>query len=167
MNPLLTRRNIFFLYLILFTATSIFYLFYHFQFPISGSSVEKLITLYSLFDLFLCELFVLLLLAQILINRNIFFRIMLYGLSSLFIAIYYLQIVSVINGQEFLSRLAIENGDHIYLFLDYRNIPYLCLVIFTCILLIYLTEKAPASVLFSTNFLREVDPILRPPRLVF
>lgn len=137
----LTRYMAFFLFVTLFTAISILYFIYEFNFLPDGSLFEKFIISFTVFDYFTCELLILLFVGQILIYRNVFFRIVLYVLSSLYIAIYFIQILSVNNGKEFLSRLAIENIDHLYLFLNYKNILYICLIIFTCSSLVIIIEK--------------------------
>ena len=88
----------------------------------SGSSdlspVIGLIRSLSLFDLFIVELVVFLAIGTILVRNPGLPRYILYGLSSLFIVIYCLQLGVFYHGREFLSRTALENYDHIYLFLD-------------------------------------------------
>ena len=101
--------------------------------------------LYSILDLFLLELLLLILLGFLLLNRNIFSRTLLYLLSSIYLLIYFMQMASVHIGREFLSRLALENADHLYLFLDFKIIAFFFAIGSTCLLLIYLTEKGSPS----------------------
>lgn len=138
----LTKRNVFFLFLSLFTIASIFYLSYQFNVPHTDSLFTNILIHYSIFDLFLCELFILLFIGQSLIYRNALFRAILYTLSSIFIVIYYIQLISTNNTKEFLSRIAIENMDHIYLFFNYKNTLYICLILCTCFFLIVVTERS-------------------------
>lgn len=142
MKMFLTRRNVFFLYLSLFTLGSICCFSYEFNIPHTDSLFNNTLIYYSIFDLFLCELFILLFIGQLLIYRNSLFRALLYTLSFIFIVIYYIQLISTIDGKEFLSRIAIENADHVYLFLNYQNIFALCLILLTCFFLLVITENS-------------------------
>jgi lipoteichoic acid synthase len=148
----ISRRNIFFLYMLVFTALAILYLFHELDLPVNPTSISNISLCYSIFDLFLCELFVLLFLGQILISRNIVFRSVLYILSSLFIFTYYLQIISVNTGREFISRLAVENIDHLYLLLSNENIIYAVIAILTCFILVALTEMSGTQERYASKF---------------
>ena len=122
---LLSRRTRFFLYFSFFSLIAIIF----FISTLSSSiTAPRLLTnpllLYSIVDLFLMELFVLFLAGFILANGNVLSRSILYLLSTSFILIYFMQMASIHVGREFLSRLALENADHLYLFLDLRYLLF-------------------------------------------
>jgi phosphoglycerol transferase MdoB-like AlkP superfamily enzyme len=148
----ISKRNIFFLYMLVFTALAILYLFHELDLPVNSASFSKIFLCYSIFDLFLFELFVLLFLGHVLLSGNIVFRSVLYVLSSLFIFTYYLQIISVNTGREFISRLAVENMDHLYLLLSNENIIYAIIAILTCLMLVALTEMSGTQERYARKF---------------
>jgi len=141
----MSRKDVYFLYLILFTFLSLVFLVrelntYHPPFPFN-----QVLVVYSLFDFFLLELCVLLWAAQLLINRGIFSRICLYATSSIFIVIYFMQMASFYYGKEFLTRLAIDNVDHFYLFFDVKGLLFIGAIVTTCVFLILLAEFQQAK----------------------
>lgn len=164
------RSTVFFLFFSLFSLTSV--IFFFSVFPLSSeylvtpafsdASVSTFLlrplVFYSVVDLFLLELFILLLLCCLMVSGGIMRRSFLYLLSSIFILIYFIQMASLYVGREFLSRLAIENADHLYLFLDFRYLVFFLIIAGTCILMIFLTETATQS--HRKQFLPIVIPLL-------
>ncbi len=109
-----------------------------------SSSVRSLFNIFpiiSIFDLFFVELFVILLLGMVFINRNIFMRVIVYGVTSLFIVINGVQLASFYQGHEFLSRLAIENVNHISILINAPTILSLLFLAVLCLLLVVFVEK--------------------------
>ncbi len=98
------------------------------------------------FDQFFVEFFVLLLLGNILLYRRLFWRVLLYILSSAFIVIYAFQLISLHYTKDFISSLAIDNIDHLYLFLDWYHIVLLLLIFTAVFLSIFLTENGTVPI---------------------
>ena len=137
-----SRRTRFFLYFSFFSLLAIIFFISTFSSSITASRLlTNPLLFYSIIDLFLMELFVLLLAGFILANGNVLSRSILYLLSTIFILIYFMQMASLHVGREFLSRLALENADHLYLFLDLRYLLFFFAIAATCLQLIYLTER--------------------------
>jgi len=141
----MSRKDVYFLYLILFTFLSLVFLVrelntYHPPFPF-----DQALVVYSLFDFFLLELCVLLWAGHLLINRGVFSRVFLYAASSIFIVIYFMQMASFYFGKEFLTRLAIDNADHFYLFFDVKGLLFIASIVTTCVFLVLLTEFQQAK----------------------
>src|SRR5210317_2595579 len=136
----MSRKDVYFFYLILLTFLSLVFLVrelntYHPPFPFN-----QVLVVYSLFDFFLLELCVLLWAGQLLINRGVFSRVCLYAVSSIFIVIYFMQMASFYYGKEFLTRLAIDNADHFYLFFDVKGLLFIAAIVTTCVFLVLLAE---------------------------
>ena len=108
---------------------------------LSELSIRSLPSVLSLFDLFLVELCVLLLIGVWLLSCNIWGRILLYIFSSLFIAIYSLQFASFYQGREFVSRLAIDNINHLSLLINSQSIKGLVFLSLICLILPLVIEK--------------------------
>ena len=141
-----SRTTRFSLYIILFSLIAILYFVFEFRSSTAADSLlSNLLHYYSLIDLFLAELCILLLTGLILANGRFWARLLLYLFSSLFITVYYLQMASLHVGREFLSRLALDNIDHIYIFLDLKYLVFFFAIGATCALLIYITEKGCPS----------------------
>lgn len=142
MKFLPSRKTFFFLFLSFFSVLSITFFIWEFSFPENSSFPSSPLILFSVFDLFFLELFLLLLLGNLLIYRGPFFRFILYGISSLFIIIYCFQMVSLHYAHEFISKLAIENADHYYLMIDWANVLVLGLILSLVVIFILFNEKA-------------------------
>lgn len=121
------------------------YFLYELHLPLQFFSIENIIVTYSIFDLFILEFLIILLIGELLIRRKMIFRLALYLFCAGFIVVYCFQMISVNNGREFLSRLAVENMDHIYLFINYKNILFAVLIFLVCFMLPVLIEKANAN----------------------
>ncbi|SVC68488.1 uncharacterized protein METZ01_LOCUS321342, partial [marine metagenome] len=112
---------------------------------LDGFSKKSIITIVSslaFFDGYVIELLYVLLFGIWLINGNSYFRIVCYTLSFVFIVIYVIQLTAYYQSDEFLTRLAIENINHISLLLSNTSIiigVILFLVISCCLL--FLLEK--------------------------
>lgn len=141
----MSRKHVYFLYLIFFTFLSLVFFVRELTTYQASLPFTHALVVYSLFDLFLLDLCVLLWAGQLLINGGVFCRMCLYAVSTIFIVIYFMQMASFYYGKEFITRLAVENADHFYLFLDVKGFLFITAMISTCILLILLTEFRQAK----------------------
>ena len=146
MSSPVSKKFILFTILSAFTAAAIIFFYRHFDFPLAPHGVSGILISYTLFDLFIFELLVLLLIGQLLMHRNRLLRYFYYTLCSLFIIIYCLQALAVHHGNEFLSRLAYENMDHLYLILNVNTITAI-----SFILLLAIAVPAAAEILGSED----------------
>lgn len=154
-----SRTTRFSLFITLFSLIAILYFVFEYRSSLVPAALRtNLLLIYSLIDLFLAELFILLLAGLVLTNGKVLARSTLYLLSSIFITVYYLQMASIHVGREFLSRLALDNVDHLYIFLDLRYLVFFIAIGATCALLIFFTEKGiPSS---SRSFQRTTAVLL-------
>ena len=95
----------------------------------------------ALFDRYVVELIFVLTIGIWLINGKWYFRAACYLLSSLFIIIYALQLSAYYQGGEFISRLAIENANHLSLLLNTSSIIGIVILLGICGCLILFVEK--------------------------
>lgn len=95
----------------------------------------------SIFDVFLIEFSVLLLFGWFLLHRNWFARTILYLLSSSFIIIYSTQLASFYLVNEYISRLALDNINHIELLINPLSISLSVGVVISCVALPFFIEK--------------------------
>ena len=102
---------------------------------------DKTLIILNLFDLFVVELLFIILLFKLLYNKYTLSRYLLYLLTFIFVTVYLIQIKSINEGGEFVSRLAIENVDHIYLFLNVKTIVIIFTFFISCMCFLYLVEK--------------------------
>jgi len=94
------------------------------------------------FDYFFIELCLVLIVSVWLINAdNKLLRFSGYALTTCFIAINLFQMIAIKRGGEFLSRLAIENSNHISIIATKANLLSLAGLIFLCLLLPFIIEK--------------------------
>jgi lipoteichoic acid synthase len=128
-------------YMSLFTVLVVLGFISQLDLNFSELSVGSLPSVLSLFDLFLVELCIMLLIGVWLLSCNIWGRILLYIFSSLFITIYSLQFASFYQGREFVSRLAIDNINHISLLINSQSIKGLVFLSFICLILPLVIEK--------------------------
>lgn len=107
----------------------------------SELTFKSLPSVLSLFDLFLFELCIMLLLGLWLLYCNTWGRILLYIFSSFFIAVYLLQFASYYQGREFISRLAIDNINHFDLLINSQTIKGFVILFIICLILPIIIEK--------------------------
>ena len=107
----------------------------------SELTFKSLPSVLSLFDLFLFELCIMLLLGLWLLYCNTWGRILLYIFSSFFIAVYLLQFASYYQGREFISRLAIDNINHFDLLINSQTIKGFVFLSIICLILPIIIEK--------------------------
>lgn len=136
-----SRRLVFYLILSCFFVFSITAALSIYGTPPSFSSAQPLLYYFSEINLYFVELFALLLVANLLIYKNLFFRAVLYCLFSAYITVYSFQLISLYYTGEFISSLAIDNADHLYLFLDPFHLLLLALILSFILLSVYLTEQ--------------------------
>jgi len=98
-------------------------------------STVTVIASLAFFDRYVVELLFVLIFGIWLINGIRFFRIVCYIIVFLFIAIYAIQLASYYQGGEYISRLLIENINHISLLINTSSIAGLIflMVIFGCL----------------------------------
>jgi len=135
-----SRRLVFYLISSCFFVVSIAAALSIYEAPSFLSSAPSLRYYFSEINLYFVEFFALLLIANVLIYKNLFFRAVLYFLFSAFIAVYSFQLISLYYTGEFISSLAIDNADHLYLFLDPFHLLFLALFLSFILLTVYLTE---------------------------
>ena len=141
-----SRSTRFSLFTTLFSLFAILYFVLEYRSSLLPSALHtNLLLIYSLIDLFLAELLILLVAGLFLANGKVLARSILYLISSIFITVYYLQMASIHVGREFLSRLALDNIDHLYIFLDLSYLVFFIAIGATCALLIFFTEKGTPS----------------------
>ena len=128
-------------YISLFTALVVLGFISQLDLNFSTLSAENMFSVLSLFDLFLVELSVMLVAGVWLLAGNVFIRVVLYIFSSLFITIYSLQFASFYQGREFISRLAVDNINHISLLINSDTINGLIILFIVCLILPILIEK--------------------------
>ncbi len=101
----------------------------------------KTLIILNLFDLFIVELLLIILLFKLLYNKYTLSRYLLYFFTFIFVTVYLVQIKSINEGGEFVSRLAIENVDHIYLFFNVKNIVTIFIFFISLMIIFYFVEK--------------------------
>ena len=134
---------IYFSYMSLFTVLIVLGFISQLDLNLSELPTKELPSILSLFSLFFAELCIMLLIGVWFLACNIFVRTLLYIFSSIFIAIYCLQFASFYQGREFISRLAVDNLNHISLLINSETIKGLILLSFLCLVLPLLIEKKP------------------------
>jgi phosphoglycerol transferase MdoB-like AlkP superfamily enzyme len=144
MSSPVSKERLLFVILSVFAAAAILFFFWQFEFFLAPHYRHRFLISYTLFDLFICELLILLLIGQLVVSRSRLWRLLYYGLCSLFIFIYGLQALAVYHGNEFLSRLAYENMDHLYLLINIQTISAI-----SFILLVAIAVPASAELLGS------------------
>lgn len=78
----------------------------------------------------------------------------------MFVVVYCAQLMSINESGDYISRLAIENSDHIYLFINYKLITLSIVLSLIFVLFIVLIEKINTSVYCKCNFKIIVSLIL-------
>ncbi len=139
----ISQRFLFTTYLCLFTLCIALGFALQLDIHLSEFSFSNLISVLSVFDLFFVELCILLLIGGWLLADNRFLRFLLYLSSSIFIVVYSIQFASFYVGGELLSRLAIDNINHIGLLLNAKSITGLILLSVLCLLLPVMMERKP------------------------
>jgi lipoteichoic acid synthase len=134
---------IYFSYMSLFTVLIVLGFISQLDLNLSEFPTKELPSILSLFSLFFAELCIMLLIGVWFLACNIFVRTLLYIFSSIFIAIYCLQFASFYQGREFISRLAVDNLNHISLLINSETIKGLIFLSFLCLVLPLLIEKKP------------------------
>jgi len=137
----ISKRYMFLLFMSIFMGLII--IWFTFQLNVHDSSYHfpNIIFYINIFDLYFVELFILLILVEILMHISFYTKIISYILIFLFVSIYMLQINSISEGGEYLSLLSIENIDHIYLFINIYYVLFIILFIIIYLLFIYISEK--------------------------
>jgi hypothetical protein len=93
-----------------------------FTFPVQNLSFSSALTGLLFFDRFIAESVFITVSILLLINGKIFLRLIAYVLLALFLLINSVQLMSIIQGGEFLSRLAIDNINHINILLHAQSL---------------------------------------------
>lgn len=96
---------------------------------------------FALFNVFFVELFVLFLSGWFLLRKGIYSRIILYFLSSSFIIVYSAQLTSFYIANEYISKLALDNINHIHLLCDPLSSAISLGLLLTCFVLPFIIEK--------------------------
>ena len=112
---------------------------------------DKTLIILNLFDLFIVEFLLIILLFKVLYNKYTISRHLLYFFTFIFLIVYLIQIKSIYEGGEFVSRLAIENVDHIYLLLNAKIIVNIFASIISCMIFFYFVEKNYYNIENSNN----------------
>jgi phosphoglycerol transferase MdoB-like AlkP superfamily enzyme len=97
--------------------------------------------IFAILDVFFIELFVLFFFGWFLLRKSIYSRIILYVLSSSFIVIYSAQLTSFYIANEYISKLALDNINHIHLLLDPLSSAISLGLLLTCFALPFIIEK--------------------------
>ncbi len=134
---------IYFSYMSLFTVLIVLGFVSQLDLNVFELPIKKLPSVLSLFSLFFAELCIMLLIGVWFLACNVFIRTLLYIFSSIFITIYCLQFASFYQGREFISRLAVDNINHISLLITSKTIKGLIFLLFICLVLPLLIEKMP------------------------
>ena len=133
---------------------------HEFTFPDQDYSLFSALTGLLFFDRFIAEYAFISAVILLLINGKIFSRLIAYVLLALFLLINSVQLISITQGGEFLSKLAIDNINHISILLHAQSliIPAAAL---TALLLpeavIHFAGLGPAS---GKSLLRAVIPLI-------
>ncbi len=139
----MSKRTFFFTYMSVFTVCIILGFISQLELNLPGFTINSLLSVVSLFDLFLVELSILLIIGGWMLDRNVFGRVVLYIISSFYITTYFVQFTSFYQGREFLSRLAIDNMNHVGLLINPQTITGILFLLSVCLVLPLLIEKKP------------------------
>ena len=134
-------RLVFVLVLFLFTGGTIVYLSLQIEIASSQQYLNRAVILLNLFDLFALEMIIFLLLFELLYRKHVSTRYFLYILFFIYIFVYLIQTKSIDEGGEYLSILAIENIDHLYLFINIKSIVYSVFIVLLFSLFVIFLEK--------------------------
>ncbi len=139
-------RIIFFSFMTLFTGLVIFGFYFHLNIGASGNLTNRIFLYFNIFDLFLAELLVLLIIIELFFYKYFILRIISYIFSSFFIILYLLQLLSIQESGIYISRLAIENSDHIYIFINRYVIFSIIFITIIYSLFIFYVEKTEKNI---------------------
>jgi len=148
-----SRKNIFISFLMIFTGFVMLSFVYQTSIAESGSLLDKLFFYLNIFDLFISELLILLILSEIFLFNNIFSRMIIYLLTFIFLFVFTIQVISISIGGEYVSRLAIDNFDHIYLLFNSKNLLLLTAYLFIIFIYFYFLEKQNKKINRNYNLL--------------
>jgi len=148
-----SRKNIFISFLMIFTGFVMLSFVYQTSIAESGSLLDKLFFYLNIFDLFISELLILFILSEIFLFNNIFSRMIIYLLTFIFLFVFTIQVISISIGGEYVSRLAIDNFDHIYLLFNSKNLLLLTAYLFIIFIYFYFLEKQNKKINRNYNLL--------------
>jgi len=104
-------------------------------------SMTTIIVSILFFDKFIVEWTIIVFLCVVLISKKKLFRIIAYILSCLYFSISIIQIMAFDAGEKYLSRLAVDNVNHISIVLTSANVIALFVISCICFLIPFLCEK--------------------------
>jgi lipoteichoic acid synthase len=137
----MTKKAVFLGYMATFTMIVIAGFITQMEIAQNGDGLLGVFSIAILFDRFLMELIVVLLFGVLFLDRNWILRFWLYLLSTSFMVVYVVQLVSFYQGREYLSRLAIDNINHLSFLITTKSIIGGTLLLLLCILLPFLIER--------------------------
>ncbi len=137
----LSRHNVFFLYNLLFVVLIIAGFIWQLELPGGSKNMVEYAGVLAVFDHYFVEVCVLFLLAGWLLNQNLYLRSFLYLSAFLFAVIYTAQFSSFFMVKEYISRLALENANHIELLINPRSLLLSAFLFLIWISLPLLIEK--------------------------
>lgn len=137
----MSKKMVFSGYMTIFTLLVIVGFITQMELQKVGVGLQGFLSLAMLFDRFIMELNIVLLMGVLLLGRNVFARIWVYLLSIFFMTVYCVQLASFYQGREYLSKLAIDNMNHVSLLINAKSITGIILLVCLCLLLPILVEK--------------------------
>ena len=125
--------RILFMIIYLFFLSFFFIVSFAHQFNFTGQdySLSSFLARILFFDRFITEYVFIIAIILLLINGKFFLRLIAYLLLTFFLFINCIQLISITQGGEFLSRLAIDNVNHINILLNSQSltIPFLGIIL--------------------------------------
>ena len=137
---LLSGSTIFIFYSLLFVVGIICCFLSQIELQSVQFSIEGVLGTLTVFDLFLVELGVLQIFALWLCQSGVYARIFVYLVSTFFIGIYMAQCISFYMVHEYISRLALENLNHIGLLFNAQTFILMLVLLCICVCLHLLIE---------------------------
>ncbi len=130
---LLSGSTIFIFYSLLFVVGIICCFLSQIELQSVQFSIEGVLGTLTVFDLFLVELGVLQIFALWLCQSGVYARIFVYLVSTFFIGIYMAQCISFYMVHEYISRLALENLNHIGLLFNAQTFILMLVLLCICV----------------------------------
>ena len=103
---------------------------------------DKISLVLSAFDLFFLELLLVSLLGYFLIQRSLFFRVIAYLFAAVFCLVNLIQTAAFYQTGKFVTKLAVENINHVAIIFNTQNILLLLILLSLFILFVWFVEKA-------------------------
>ena len=138
----MTRNTKYLSYICFFILLLIIVFAGQFDLPEGKQTLGAYLGIIAVFDYFLAEFCVLLLIANWLVDGRLFSRILLYLLTFFYIAICTIQLSSFFMVKEFISRLALDNLNHIELLLSTTATVLVVFFVMFYFVLLFSIEKS-------------------------